>query len=95
MAISLPAVAKPAWSAYTAMNTTKQRHLGYLQQLEEKYKKYGNPNAEEVSTLKHLLQEHDAQVKAFRKALRDVKATDGDAYTALITAMKENPIHSQ
>jgi hypothetical protein len=93
MTVSLPAAAQPAWSAYTAMNTTKQRHLGYLQQLEEKYKKYGNPNAEEVSTLNHLLQEHDAQVKAFRKALQAVKVTDGNAYIALINAMKEKPVH--
>jgi len=93
MAISLPPVAKPAWSAYTAMNTTKQRHLNYLQQLEEKYKKYGSPNGEEISTLNQLLQAHDAQVKAFRKALQDIKTTDENAYMALITAMKENPIH--
>lgn len=92
MITSLPAAAKPAWSAYTAMHTTKQRHLHYLQQLEEKYKKYGNPNAEEVSRLNHLLQQHDAQVRAFRKALQAVKATDEDAYIALIAAMKENPI---
>ena len=95
MALPLPAIAIPAWSAYLAMSATKQRHFTYLQHLEEKYKKYGNPSAEETRTLNNLLQAHDAQVKAFKKALQRLKATDLEAYTALLTLLRETPLHPQ
>lgn len=89
MATSLPAVAIPAWSAYTAMSATKQRHLMYLRHLEEKYKKYGRPSAAETNTLSNLLHEHDAQVKVFKKAVQDLKTNDPQAYAALIDNMVE------
>lgn len=90
MTTSLPPSAAPAWSAYLAMAETKQHHLDYLKQLEEKYQRYGQPSAQETARLKALLQAHDAQVSAFKKALQALKATDPAASAALIAAMTEH-----
>jgi hypothetical protein len=80
----LPPAAQSAWSAFTQMELTKQRHFDYLQLLAEKYKKYGQPSAEEAAKLHDLLQAHDAQVQRFKTALQNLRDSDSQAHAALI-----------
>ena len=85
----LPAAAQPTWAAYQAMATTKQHHLDYLQQLEDKYQKYGQPSPDEQETLNQFLQQHDAQVTAFKTALSQLRISDPSAYGALLKRLSE------
>ncbi|HXH04437.1 MAG TPA: hypothetical protein VNN09_14125 [Candidatus Competibacteraceae bacterium] len=73
-----------AWQAYQAMQGSKQRHFVYLLHLERKYEHGGSPSATEQARLAELLQEHDAEVKRFREALRELQASDPDAYRRLV-----------
>jgi len=84
MSTSLPPTAQSTWDAYLAMAQTKQRHFGYLQQLEAKYQPYGQPSPEEQNRLQELLQAHDAQVAKFRSALAKLRIEDSTAYGELI-----------
>lgn len=81
----LPSTTFDAWQAYNAMATTKQRHLDYLQRLEARYSKYGEPTDEESSLLARLLEEHDAQVKAFLGAMNALRASDAQAHHELVS----------
>lgn len=80
----LPQSACAAWQAYNAMTTTKQRHIDYLKMLEARYSKYGEPTAEESALLARLLDEHDAQVKAFLGAMNALREHDTTAHKTLI-----------
>ena len=80
----LPTAAQPTWAAYQAMAITKQRHLDYLQWLEDKYQKYGQPSSAEQDTLNQLLQQHDSQVTAFKTALSQLRISDPSAYGVLL-----------
>lgn len=81
----LPPTTFDAWQAYNAMSTTKQRHLDYLQRLEARYSKYGEPSNEEQALLARLLEEHDAQVKAFLGAMNALRASDVQAHQQLVS----------
>ena len=81
---ALPTNALPAWEAYTTMGVTKKRYFEYLQHLEQKYKKYGQPNSQEQTTLDNLLQQHDTQVTAFNIAVQKLRIADPSAYAALV-----------
>ncbi|KAA3627000.1 MAG: hypothetical protein DWQ09_14100 [Proteobacteria bacterium] len=81
----LPSTTFDAWQAYNAMATTKQRHLDYLQRLGARYSKYGEPTDEESSLLARLLEEHDAQVKAFLGAMNALRARDAQAHHELVS----------
>lgn len=88
MTTALPSSAVPVWSAYLAMVATKQRHLDYLQHLEENYRRYDQPSAAETARLNELLQAHATQVSAFTSAMQTLKAADPAAAAALIAALK-------
>lgn len=72
------------WEAYNAMQTTKQRHIELLQRLDSSMKKYNlDPTPDDRKLLKHLLADHDAQVKRFTQASQQLKSAHPDAFIAL------------
>jgi len=80
----LDGVAADTWQAYNAMQTTKQRHYELLKILENKKKKFNlDPTEKDTTLLRHLLSDHDAQVKRFTVASVALKAADSDAHRAL------------
>ena len=85
----LTAAAQPVWAAYETMEGTKQRHFVYLQALENKYEKYGQPNAEEKARLAELLAVHDTAVKQFKVRLSQLRISDPTAYGTLIKRLSE------
>ncbi|MEE4376665.1 MAG: hypothetical protein V2J55_04020 [Candidatus Competibacteraceae bacterium] len=91
----LPMAAQSACSAYEQMKLTKQAHFAYMQQLTDKYQKYGQPNTEEATQLNELLQAHDAQVQRFRTALQELKESDSQAHAAFIAQIASNNTAAQ
>jgi len=80
----LEGVAADTWQAYNAMQTTKQRHYELLQILENKKKKFNiDPTEKDTTLLRHLLSDHDAQVKRFTAASQELKSADSAAHQAL------------
>lgn len=87
MAVSeteLPVAAEPVWAAYQAMSVTKDKHIEYLQSLEDKYSKYGQASASENAQLDQLLKAHDEQVKLFRGELAKLKIEHPQTYAAVL-----------
>ena len=84
MTVTLPDEAQAVWAIYQTMAVTKQRHFDYLQTLEDKYEKYGQPSTAEKAHLERLLTDHDRQVKAFRSELTKLKIEHPGAYGALV-----------
>lgn len=80
----LPPAAQPTWQAYCAMQDSKRRHFEYLQYLEDKYTRYGQPDEAEEQHRRALLAEHDARVGEFRTALAALKQADPDAFARLV-----------
>lgn len=63
-----------SWQAYNAMQATKQRHYEFLVTLETKKKKFNmDPTLRDATLLKHLLADHDVQVKRFTTASTALK----------------------
>lgn len=88
---NLPSETNNAWKAYTDMCRTKQQHMDYLRFLEEKYEKYGEPNASETHELNQRLQVHDRQVAIFRTTLQQLKHQNHNAHQAFIAHLaKQN-----
>jgi hypothetical protein len=85
----LPVNALPIWSAYHAMGESKRCYFEYMQYLEIKYEKYGQPNAEESAELERLLQQHDVQVKTFKSSLNQLRISDPAAYGAVVKKLSE------
>ena len=76
--------ATAAWQAYNAMETTKRRHLDYLSALESREKRFNLAASDaENSMLKRLLNDHDAQVSAFKAASNALRETNPAAFDAL------------
>ena len=86
-----PAAAHPAataaLTAYAQMERSKAAHFGLLAALEEKYRRYGRPSAEENAELAGLLAEHDRCVRAFRAAVAELRAADDAAFRALMAEL--------
>lgn len=73
-----------AWQAYNAMQATKQRHYELLEALETKKKKFNiGPTTRDTTLLKHLLADHDVQVKRFTSASTNLKASNPVAHKTL------------
>jgi hypothetical protein len=89
---NLPAAAMPTWEAYQAMDRSKTDHLDYLLHLEEKYKKYGQPNNTEANHLASLLEKHDRQVTLFKTTLQKLKQTDHNAHQLFIAYLAKPDI---
>lgn len=88
----LPRAASSAWEAYQSMRLSKQNHLDYLQYLEGKYKKYGQPNDKESDHLTSLLKEHDQQVRLFKTTLQKLKQTDHNAHQQFLAYLAKPDI---
>ncbi len=87
----LPPAARPAWQAYCAMQDSKRRHFDYLQYLEDKYSRYGQPDEAEEQRRSTLLAEHDGRVGEFRAALATLKQDDPEAFAELVRELaREN-----
>jgi hypothetical protein len=80
----LPAEAEAAWQAYQAMVASKQHHFDYLNQIEEKYSRFGQPNEQEATRLRILLGEHDERVNEFKARVNRLKLEYPKAYGALV-----------
>lgn len=89
MSESLPAAARSAWQAYEAMEHSKRAHLGYLQEMEEKYRHGGSRSLAEAARLQSLLQNHDRNVSNFRDAVRALATRDPAAHRALVRRLQE------
>jgi len=80
----LDGIGADAFSAFNAMQTTKQRHYALLARLEEKRSRYGlSPSERESTLLKALLADHDAQVRRFTAAAARLKQQDAEAHREL------------
>ncbi len=88
MTENLPDAALPAWNAYRAMEKSKREYFGYLSELESKYEYGGSRSTYENDRLERLLEQHDAQVTGFRRAMMRLKAEDAGAHRALIEQIK-------
>ena len=85
----LDEAAAPAWQAYNAMETTKQRHITLLAGLENRYGSLEKAHAGEALLLDKLLRDHDLQVKRFTCEMAALKNTDAAAHAALLAYMQE------
>lgn len=73
-----------AFQAYNAMETTKQRHLGLLQAIETRTKKFNLPATDQEQTLlSQLLKDHNAQVEQFKLESDALKAAHPETHTAM------------
>lgn len=79
-----PPDAAAVWRDYQRMDDTKRRHFDYLQQLENKYQRFGRPDATEQAELRERLAAHDAQVKRFKAGLNRLRIDDPPAYAELV-----------
>ncbi len=83
-----------AFQAYSAMETTRQRHFDYLNMLTEREKRFNLQSSEiEQRFLADLLADHDAQVKQFKAAsdaLRQRSAEDFQALFAWLGEIEKN-----
>lgn len=88
MSDTLPAAARPAWDAYRAMEASKVRYFGLLQEVEAKSER-GLPRtlAERVE-LEQLLAEHDRRVARFREAVKALMAEEPEAHAALVQRLR-------
>lgn len=84
MSGTVPNSALSAWHAYTAMRSTKSRHVALLTELEARYDDIRFASAGERARLEQLLTAHDAQVKAFKRETVALKERDPDAHAAFI-----------
>lgn len=80
----LPKKALPAWEIYCAMEESKRKHFGYLEELKIKYKHGGSRTLAENIYLEGLLKQHGRQVAKFRQAIKQLQLDDADAHQALI-----------
>lgn len=76
-----------ALTAYAAMERSKAAHFGLLAALEEKYRRYGRPSEAENAELAARLAEHDRCVREFRSMVAGLRATDEDAFRALMAEL--------
>jgi len=80
----LDGIASDAWQAYNAMQATKQRHFDLLQAIDLKKRNYNiDPTRDDKARLKHLLADHDEQVRRFTEASLELKNADSKAHNAL------------
>ena len=85
----LPESAAAAWQAYTAMETTKQRHITLLSGLENRYGSLAKAQHAETLLLDKLLHDHDVQVRRFTQEMAMLKSADAAAHAALLAYMRE------
>lgn len=72
------------FESFSAMQTTKQRHFGFLQILDAKRERYGlSPTAGDLEALAALLDDHDAQVRRFTRESKALKKRDAAAHRSL------------
>lgn len=81
---TLPKKALPVWDIYRAMEESKRKHFGYLEELKMKYKHGGSRTLAERVYLEGLLKQHGRQVAKFREAIKQLQHDDTDAHQALI-----------
>ena len=83
-------LARDAWQAYNAMETTKQRHFDFLTILENKKKNFNiDPTEQDQALLKKLLRDHDEQVSSFKEASDNLKNSDAQTHLALFKYIGE------
>ena len=85
----LPDTAHDAWQAYSAMETTKQRHVTLLAGLEDRYGAIARAPQHEAELLDALLHDHDIQVKRFTAEMRALKTADASAHATLLVYMQQ------
>ncbi len=88
MSTELPATALAAWDAFLAMDRSKQRHFGYLEELEAKYERDGAGSATEKARLRELLDRHDECVRQFRRQADRLREHDIGGHRALLERIK-------
>ena len=82
----LDGIAGDTWQAYNAMETTKRRHFGLLEIIDNKKKNYNlDPSPADQRLLANLLKDHDEQVKRFTLASSKLKQLDADAHKELFS----------
>lgn len=73
-----------AFGAYNAMETTKRRHIDYLNLLEAKRKKFNlEATRKECDLLASLLADHNLAVTRFKTQAQQLKHTAPDAHLGL------------
>lgn len=78
------------FQAYSAMETTQQRHFDYLNMLTEREKRFNLQSSEiEQIFLAGLLADHDAQVKAFKTASDALRTRSADDFKAMFAWIGE------
>ena len=80
----LPDAALSVWHAYSAMQSTKSRHIDALNDIETRFNAVEFAPESERERLRELLEAHDAQVKLFSKANAALKQADASAHRALV-----------
>lgn len=79
-----------AFQAYSAMETTRQRHFDYLNMLTEREKRFNLQSSQlEQDFLAGLLADHDAQVKQFKAASDALRAKSADDFQAMFAWLGE------
>lgn len=79
-----------AFQAYSAMETTQQRHFDYLNMLTEREKRFNLQSSEiEQVFLAGLLADHDAQVKAFKTASDTLRAQSAEDFKVMFAWIGE------
>ncbi len=79
-----------AFQAYSAMETTRQRHFDYLNMLTEREKRFNLESTDsEQSFLAELLLDHDAQVKTFKAASDELRGRSMEDFQALFAWLGE------
>lgn len=82
----LEGVGATLWESFNAMQTTRQRHFGLLEVIENRKKKYNIEASERDRTLLAcLLADHDLQVRRFTAAGAALRALDSDAHQRVLT----------
>lgn len=83
-----------AFQAYSAMETTRQRHFDYLNMLTEREKRFNLQSSEiEQTFLSQLLADHDAQVKVFKAASDALRERSAEDFKAMFAWLGEIDKH--
>ncbi len=88
MSDGLPEAAGPAWEAYRAMEASKLRYFGLLQEVETKAERGLPRTLAERMQLEQLLAEHDRQVARFREAVKALMSKEPEAHAALVERLR-------
>ena len=83
-----------AFQAYSAMESTRQRHFDFLNMLTEREKRFNLESSElEQRFLAELLADHDMQVKRFKAESDALRASSAEDFQALFAWFGEIEKH--